>query len=103
MNPHSLVTFVSLSSKLISIMNIYYKSSFLREFKRLPKDLQEEAYEKIELFKDTQNHKKLKVHALHGKLKGIKSFSVNYAYRILFQKKKDTIFFTAIGDHSLYN
>ena len=84
-------------------MDIAYKPSFLRMFKKLPQELQEEAKDKIKLFKDKKNHKKLKAHALTGKLKGFKSFSVNYKYRIIFKtEKKDTAILMLIGSHDIY-
>ena len=84
-------------------MQISYKPSFLRDFKRLPKDLQEEAKERIDLFRDTKNHKKLKVHKLKGKLKEYYSFSVNYSHRIVITyETKQKIIFMAIGDPDVY-
>lgn len=84
-------------------MEIGYKPSFLRDFKRLPVDLQEEAKERITLFKDVKNHQQLKVHKLKGKLKGRYSFSVTYSHRIVFSfETKQRVVFIAIGDHDVY-
>ena len=84
-------------------MTISYKPSFVREFKKLPTELQEEALDKIELFKNVENHKKLKVHKLQGKLRNFYSFSVTYSHRIVFSyESKEEIVFLAIGDHSVY-
>ena len=84
-------------------MLISYKPSFVREFKKLPNELQEEALERIDLFKNVKNHKKLKVHKLKGRLKGFHSFSVTYSHRIVFSyESKEEIVFLAIGDHSVY-
>lgn len=84
-------------------MVIKYKPSFVREFKKLPVDLQEEALERIDLFKNKTNHKKLKVHKLKGKLKKFYSFSVTYSHRVVFEyeNKKDVVFL-GIGDHDIY-
>lgn len=85
-------------------MEIQYKPSFVKRFKKLEFSLQEEAYEKIELFKNTDNHQQLKVHKLKGKLKDFYSFSVNYKYRIVFRFiAEDLVDFLDIGDHSIYN
>lgn len=85
------------------MIEIIYKPSFIREFDALDKNLQDEILEKIELFKDTKNHKQLKVHKLHGHLRDKSSFSVNYKFRIVFSyiSKKEVRFFT-IGDHDVY-
>lgn len=84
-------------------MEILYKPTFLRDFKKLPADIQEEAREKINLFKNASNHQRLKVHKLQGKLGDFYSFSITYSHRIVFAKEsKEIIVFIAIGDHDVY-
>lgn len=84
-------------------MDIFYKPSFIKEFNKLEKDLKEEVLEKIEMFKNISNHKKLKVHKLNGRFNKFYSFSVNYNYRIVFEyKTKKEIHFLDIGDHDIY-
>lgn len=84
-------------------MIIRYKPSFIREFRKLSTDIQEEAKEKIESFKDPENHEKLRVHKLKGKLKDFHSFSVTYSHRIVFAyEDKQTVVFVAIGSHDIY-
>lgn len=84
-------------------MIVSYKPSFVREFKKLPPELQEEALIKIKAFKDTQNHKQLKVHKLKGKLSKFYSFSVTYSHRVVFMyESKSEVVLLAIGDHSVY-
>ncbi len=84
-------------------MVINYKPSFVREFKRLPVELQEEALERIDLFKEVENHKKLKVHKLKGRLGDFYSFSVTYSHRIVFSyESKGEAVFISIGDHDIY-
>ncbi len=85
-------------------MEIYYASNFFKQLNKLESALQEDAFEALELFKNEHTHSKLKVHSLHGKLKGLYSFSVNYKYRILFKYlDKNEVFIIKIGDHDLYN
>ena len=85
-------------------MKIGYKPVFIRQFNKLPQALQEEALEKIELFKEDPNHPTLKVHKLRGQFSGCYSFSVNYKYRIIFNyATKTEISVLAIGDHDVYN
>jgi len=84
-------------------MIIRYKPSFVRDFKKLPVELQEEVFEKIEAFKNSSTHKKLKVHKLKGKLRSFYSFSVNYSHRIVFMyEDKHATTFITIGDHDIY-
>jgi len=86
------------------MITLIYAPRFVRYFKRLPKDLQEEALEKIELFKDNKNHPGLKVHKLHGRFSSCLGFSVNYKTRIVFQYiSKTGVALLAIGDHDIYN
>ncbi len=85
------------------MIEIGYKPSFVRTFKLLESALQEEILEKLEVFKDIKNHKLLKVHKLHGRLKHCFSFSVNYKIRIVFQyESKREVVLLAIGDHDVY-
>jgi len=59
--------------------------------------------EKIDLLKNTDNHKLLKVHKLHGEMDQYYSFYVNYKIRIVFSwKNEKEIHFLAIGDHDIY-
>ena len=84
-------------------MNIRYKSSFIRQLKKLELSLQHEALRKIELFKDPSDHKQLRVHKLRGRLKGSYSFSIDYKNRIVFEYEKDgSAALMAIGDHEVY-
>ena len=86
-------------------MRVIFKPAFLRQLKKLEPALQGEAIEKIALFKDFNDHSALRVHALHGPLKGLHSFSVNYRYRIafVFEKKKTEAALLTIGDHAVYD
>ena len=82
---------------------ISFKPSFVREAKRLENALISELLEKIEMLKNRENHTMLKVHKLHGKLKGFWSFSVTYKLRGVFAfEVKDEIVLLAIGDHNVY-
>jgi addiction module RelE/StbE family toxin len=84
-------------------MEIAFKPSFLREFKKLPTEIQDEAKIKIQLFRNSHNHEMLKVHKLKGKLKDFYSFSVTYSHRIVFTYEQDnTIVFLGIGTHEIY-
>jgi len=84
-------------------IEIMYKPEFIRLYNRLIGELQKEVKEKIELFRDTKNHKILKVHKLHGRMKGSYSFSVNYRYRIVFEyESKNCAILMNVGDHDMY-
>lgn len=85
-------------------ISVVYTNHFVRLIKSLPKEIIEEALDKIDLFKYTKNHKLLKVHKLKGELKDKWSFSINYKYRIVFKYiSKIEVLLLSIGDHSIYN
>ncbi len=84
-------------------MKVLFKPTFVRQFDKLEVALQEEIEEKIELLKDRENHKLLKVHKLHGRLAKWYSFSVNYKMRIIFSYlSEQEVVLLAIGDHGIY-
>lgn len=87
-------------------MEVAYSPTFLRLLKSLSAELQEEAIEKIELFREPQNYKALKVHKLKGRLAGRYGFSINYQTRIVFiyskSKSRRVAYLLAIGDHEIY-
>lgn len=85
------------------MIEIIFAPIFVRNFKKLDNSLKEEILEKIEMFKSISNHKFLKVHKLNGPYKDCYSFSVNYAFRIIFQyENKNKVALLAIGDHNVY-
>lgn len=86
-------------------IHVHFKPAFVRLYNKLSVDLQEEVRDKIDLFKDPRNHKKLRVHKLHGVLKDTYSFSVNYNYRIVFvfeNHKKTSAVLLVVGTHEIY-
>ena len=85
------------------MIEIDYKSKFIRKMNKLPHALQDEAEEKISLFAKNPQLPSLRAHKLSGHMKGLWSFSVNYAYRIIYYyEQKDTAVLLDIGDHSIY-
>ena len=85
-------------------MKILYTPSFIRKYKKLQPQLQEEVKEKIEFFKKNPKQPSLRIHKLKEPLKGAMSFSVNFAYRIIFlYKNKNTAKLLEIGTHEIYS
>lgn len=84
---------------------IYSKkiSKIIYEILKTDYALFKEITDKVTEFKNFGNHQKLKVHKLHGKMKDVYSFSVNYKYRILFKySDKNTVVLLTLGDHQIY-
>jgi len=85
------------------MIELEYAPKFLRQFKKLESALQVESEEKIELFKNKNNHRMLKVHKLKGSMRGNWSFSINYKDRIVFKWiSANEVALLAIGDHNVY-
>ena len=85
-------------------MKVRFLPIFARYLNRLDSKLQQEAIEKIELFKEKRNHKQLKVHRLHERLARRYSFYVNYKTRIVFSYlSKNEVALLAIGNHAVYD
>ena len=83
-------------------MKILYKPTFVRQYKKLPNELQTEVKEKIALFQEDPNHTFLKTHKLKGKLTECFSFSVNYDYRVIFEYEGCSAVLFSVGNHSVY-
>lgn len=85
-------------------MKVSFTRPFLKRLNKYEEDFQEEVLEKIEEFKDLENHKKLRVHKLHGGFSHFYSFSINYKTRIVFEYiSKTEVALLSIGDHDIYN
>ncbi len=86
------------------MITVGYTQEFIRRYDKLPNILKEEIKEKIQLFKDRENHQRLKVHKLHGKYQGFFGFSVGRKNRIMFEWISDQeARLNIVGDHSIYD
>lgn len=81
-------------------MDIEYSSRFKRSFKKLDRQLQTTAWEKLGIFKQNQNDPRLKTHKL--KSTEYYAFSVTYKIRVVFLITNQTVVLVNIDDHSLY-
>jgi mRNA-degrading endonuclease YafQ of YafQ-DinJ toxin-antitoxin module len=85
-------------------MEIFYSSKFEREYKKLPLAIKRIAEKKEKAFRKSPFDLGLKTHKLKGGLREFYSFSINQKYRTIFEViDKNTIWFHAIGDHSIYH
>lgn len=84
------------------MIEIAYSPTFVKQYGNCEKELKEEIKEKINLLKNRNNHKHLKVHKLHG-FKDRFSFSVNYKFRIIFcWLNKKEVYLLVLGNHDIY-
>jgi proteic killer suppression protein len=84
-------------------MNIEYSPKFTKQFKKLPKEIKENAILCEKLFRKNPFDQRLKTHKLHGTMKEYWAFSISYNYRIGFTfTDSNLIRFHAVGTHSIY-
>lgn len=85
------------------IKNIYYSKKFIKELKKLLKEIIGLAIKKEKIFRENPIHSLLRLHELHGKFKGIWSISLTANYRIVFERMDNgDILFISIGKHDIY-
>lgn len=85
------------------VKDIHYSKKFVKELKKLPKEIIAIAIKKEEIFKDNPLHPSLRLHGLKGSLEGIWSISITGGYRIIFERMKNgDILFISIGKHDIY-
>ncbi len=85
------------------MLRISFKSSFIRQAKKLDEETYKELLESLKLFKDRENHKFLKVHKLHGEFYDCYGFSITHKIRVIFSYESSTeVVLWAIGDHGIY-
>ncbi|MBI5411824.1 type II toxin-antitoxin system mRNA interferase toxin, RelE/StbE family [Candidatus Peregrinibacteria bacterium] len=86
------------------MIEIVYKPSFIRTYKKLPLPLKQEVKDKIGLFASDPKHPFLKTHKLSGPLRGYSSFWVNYEYRIVFEyESKSRAALLIVGTRQVYD
>lgn len=85
------------------VYTIKFKPSFIKLYKKADPHLKEEIEDTLEKLKKSENHQKLKLHKLSGKLQDFYSCSINYKQRILFEivDTKDIVVLL-FGDHDIY-
>ena len=75
----------------------------MKQFQKLPREVQEHAVLCETLFRENPFHPKLKTHKLHGTLKDYWAFSISFSYRIGFTfVTGDLVRFHAVGTHDIY-
>lgn len=82
-------------------MVIGYSKKFRKQYKKLPKHIQEKFSDNLTIFIKDRHNERLRTHKLHGKLKGFYSINIASDIRAVFEEiTLDTFEFIAIGSHS---
>lgn len=86
------------------IKTIRVTSLFAKHYRRLPKQVKQEAQTKELVFRKNPFDPILKTHKLHGKDKEAYAFWVSYSYRIKFLfLNAETVLFLDVGTHDIYS
>lgn len=84
-------------------MKIIYTTSFLKAYKKLPRDIKIMAEKGEKIFRENPFHPSLKTHKLKGRLREFWSLSIGFKYRIIFEfADDDLVYFHLVGNHSIY-
>ena len=82
-------------------MKIDFHKKFTKKLKKLPKKLQEQFYEKLEIFEINPFAQILNNHAVHYPYEGCQSINITGDIRALYETVDDNrIIFVYIGSHS---
>ncbi|MEN9604384.1 MAG: hypothetical protein RJB39_69 [Candidatus Parcubacteria bacterium] len=82
-------------------MEIIYSKYFVKQYKKLPKNIQRKFKERQALFMVDQYDSILNVHGLRGRYAGKYSFNVNADYRAIFAYESDGVaVLIDIGTHA---
>jgi addiction module RelE/StbE family toxin len=84
-------------------MQVLYAQKFVHEYKKLLPQMKVLIQEREAVFKANPFDFALRTHKLHGRLRDLWSFSVDFRYRIIFRfAENDTVIFLDVGDHEMY-
>ena len=82
-------------------MLVGYSKKFQKQYKKLPKSVQNKFKKRLELFFKNQRSEILNIHKLHGNFRGLYSLNVGGDVRAVFEHVDDErVEFVAIGSHS---
>ncbi len=83
-------------------MRFVHRKKFTKGLEKLTPNQKKSVGEVIKLFEDDPFHPKLNNHALHGKLKDLRSISVGGDLRITFfeEDNYEVVYLVCIGTHN---
>lgn len=81
-------------------MQLLRTKRFAKQFRKLPKPVQEKFEQRLHLFVTDPDHPLLRIHSLTGDRLGLFSLNVTADYRALFTWEGERVTFYEIGSHS---
>ena len=81
-------------------MEVIFHRTFLQQYKKVPSRVQEQFYERLELWLEDSTHPTLCVHSLKGKYTGYWSMNITGDIRALYREEgEEIVIFAFIGTH----
>jgi addiction module RelE/StbE family toxin len=81
-------------------MEIVFQKKFKKKLKKLPPKIQDQFYERLEVFILDKNHKILNNHSVDKMFTDCRSLNVTGDYRAIFKEDNNVAVFLNIGTHS---
>jgi len=81
-------------------MEVKFHNNFKKKFKKIPVKIQEQFYERLDLFFQDKFDKTLNNHSVDKAFPNCKSINITGDYRAIFTDQNDLIIFITIGTHS---
>ena len=82
-------------------MKFIYSSVFKKQYRKLPKKIQEHLEMRVVILANTEFHPLLNNHKLHGEYSDYRSINISGNIRLVYKKiNKETVYLMAIGTHS---
>ncbi len=81
-------------------MKLIFTKTFVRNYQKLPEEIQKAADKQLELFSSNPSHPSLKTKKMNDP-RGIWEARVTKSYRMTFQIEGDTYIFRKIGTHQM--
>lgn len=82
-------------------MNIFFHRHFTKQYRKLPKKIQQRFKERLAIFSADPFYSPLRNHALAGDLEGYRSIDITGDIRAVYKTlREDAVEFALIGSHS---
>jgi mRNA interferase RelE/StbE len=81
-------------------VKLKFTRRFEKAFKRLPKGVRDQTYEKLHMLLENPTHRSLRVKRIKG-TERIWEMSVTMNYRVTFEIDEDTIVLRTVGTHDV--
>ena len=81
---------------------IVFTKHFDKLFRKLPTDIRNLTYQKLELFLKNPNHPSLRIKKIKGTDK-LWEMSITMNYRLTFENSENELFLRKIGTHNILN